>query len=152
MGEPPYACSSLTPKQLAFSSGGTFGSIAQTLTHLVSSEGWYLWLAHDRPGPFRGVRKFPGVTALRERAATTGDGLITAASHVRDRDILVVKDRGWIERIHKSIILTQALHHGNDHRTHVCTILGDHRLSVPDMDVWAYGRSSGRSRLERMKA
>jgi hypothetical protein len=35
------------------------------------------------------------------------------------------------------------MHHGNDHRTHVCTILGAHDISYGDMDVWAYGEATG---------
>src|SRR5262245_25010839 len=34
--------------------------------------------------------------------------------------------------------LTQAVHHGAEHRTHVCSILGAHGLEVPDLSGWAY--------------
>jgi hypothetical protein len=34
--------------------------------------------------------------------------------------------------------LTQAIHHGAEHRTHVCSILGAHDLEVPDVSGWAY--------------
>jgi hypothetical protein len=45
--------------------------------------------------------------------------------------------------IHVGVLLIQALHHGNDHRTHVCTILGHHGIPYGDMDVWAYGEAIG---------
>ena len=38
----------------------------------------------------------------------------------------------------ESLLLNQALHHGNDHRTQVCSTLGALGLEVPDIDVWTY--------------
>ena len=35
------------------------------------------------------------------------------------------------------------MHHGNDHRTHVCTILGHHGIEYGQMDVWGYGLATG---------
>ena len=144
-------CAELTDKQLAFTSAGTYGSIADTLRHLVDAERWYLWLVRGAEGSFRRRNKFPGIASLRAVSAETGAALIALAPKIKDSDVLVFKERRWVERIHKSIIVTQAIHHGNDHRTHVCSILGDHRMNIPDMDVWAYGRASRRSVLERLK-
>jgi hypothetical protein len=39
------------------------------------------------------------------------------------------------------LYLTQAVHHGNDHRTHICTILGAHGLEVPEFSGWEYVRA-----------
>jgi hypothetical protein len=41
------------------------------------------------------------------------------------------------------VVVIQALHHGNDHRTHICTILGHNGVEYGDMDVWAYGEATG---------
>ena len=38
----------------------------------------------------------------------------------------------------QNLLLLQALHHGNDHRTHVCTILGAHGLPLADVSGWEY--------------
>ena len=46
-------------------------------------------------------------------------------------------------KLYSGVVLMQALHHGNDHRTHICTILGHHGLPYSDMDVWAYGDATG---------
>ena len=40
-------------------------------------------------------------------------------------------------------IVLQAIQHGNDHRTHICTILGHNGLTYGDLDVWAYGQANG---------
>jgi hypothetical protein len=46
-------------------------------------------------------------------------------------------------RLHLGVVIIQALHHGNDHRTHICTILGAGDITYGDMDVWAYGDATG---------
>ena len=38
------------------------------------------------------------------------------------------------------LLVTQAIHHGNEHRAHVCSILGAHGLAVPDLSGWEYVR------------
>jgi hypothetical protein len=38
----------------------------------------------------------------------------------------------------ESLLLNQALHHGNDHRAQVCSTLGALGLDVPDLSVWAF--------------
>src|SRR5205807_8379648 len=40
----------------------------------------------------------------------------------------------------EGLLFLQAVHHGNDHRTHVCTILGAHGLEVPEFSAWEYLR------------
>jgi uncharacterized damage-inducible protein DinB len=35
-------------------------------------------------------------------------------------------------------MVVQALHHGNDHRTQICTVLSTNGYESPDLDVWTY--------------
>ena len=42
-----------------------------------------------------------------------------------------------------SIRLAQALHHGTDHRSQVCTALTALGIEPPDIDVWSYGLAVG---------
>ena len=41
-------------------------------------------------------------------------------------------------------MLLEALQHGNDHRTHVCSVLGAHDLPVPFLCGWMFWRSTDR--------
>jgi hypothetical protein len=34
--------------------------------------------------------------------------------------------------------MAQAIHHADDHRSHILSILGARGLEVPELDVWAY--------------
>lgn len=38
----------------------------------------------------------------------------------------------------EGLFLLQALHHGNDHRTQICSTLGALGLDVPELDGWTY--------------
>jgi len=41
------------------------------------------------------------------------------------------------------VIMGQAIHHADDHRTHVLSILGARGLEVPELDLWGYAESTG---------
>jgi uncharacterized damage-inducible protein DinB len=42
------------------------------------------------------------------------------------------------------IRLAQAIHHGTDHRSQICTGLTALGIEPPDIDVWAFGEIDGR--------
>ena len=42
------------------------------------------------------------------------------------------------------IRLAQALHHGTDHRSQICTALTTLGVEPPGIDVWDYGVEAGR--------
>ena len=136
-------CAKLSDRQLQWTAPGTYGTIAATFQHLVGAERRYLWRLGGSQGRFAVRHKFPGVAALREQAATNGDQLIEIAGQINSVDITTTKFRRETVKIHLWVILVQALHHGNDHRTHICTILGRHDMRYGDMDVWAYGDAMG---------
>ena len=87
--------------------------------------------------------EFPGVAALKGHAARSGDELIGIAEQIKPEDSFERQFRGSAARVASGVVAIQALHHGNDHRTHVCTILGQHGIPYGEMDVWAYGETIG---------
>jgi uncharacterized damage-inducible protein DinB len=42
----------------------------------------------------------------------------------------------------------QLVHHGNEHRTQITTILGANGIEPPPLSAWAYGRAAGISEVE----
>jgi len=136
-------CARLSEDQLQLTAPGTYGAIAATLQHLLSAEGRYLRriLGHERQINERDP--FPGLAALRTIAERSGDLLIEAAGRVGGDDVIDTQYGDGRFRLNLGVVLLQAMHHGNDHRTHVCTILGTHGIEYGDMDVWAYGAASG---------
>jgi uncharacterized damage-inducible protein DinB len=136
-------CAGLSPDQLDLTAPGTYGTVAGTWLHLLAAEQRYL-RRFDGPEPqLREKDGFPGIAVLKEQAAQTGDGLIEAAARISPDDVIDSKYDNQPVRLHLGVVMIQALHHGNDHRTHICTILGHHQIPYGDMDVWAYGDAIG---------
>jgi uncharacterized damage-inducible protein DinB len=136
-------CATLSEEQLGLTAPGTYGTISATLLHLMSAEQRYLRrLAGTKPD-INEHDPAPSTAILREHAVQSGDQLIEAARVIRPDDTIDEERDGRLLRLNLGVVLVQAMHHGNDHRTHVCTILGLHGIPYGDMDVWAYGQAIG---------
>lgn len=138
-------CSKLSTEQLLFTAPGTYGTVADTWLHLVGAEQRYVkQLGGMAPG-ISDESEFPGFAALGDQLARGDDDLIKLAGRIGPEDQFVYEYQHSVgsDRLYSGIVLLQALHHGNDHRTHICTVLGHHGLEYGDMDVWAYGDATG---------
>ena len=140
------ACATLTPEQLVASVPGTFGPIVATLAHLVSSDGWYLSFFREQPAP---IDEQPNVTLADLRAAIAANGAVWSDILAADPDPeadLVERGDGWEFHQPAGLRLAQAIHHGTDHRSQVCTALTNLGIEPPEIDLWAYGEATGRTR------
>ena len=136
----------LAPEDLDARIDGTYGSIAATLTHLVDADARYQLRMRDPSPPSAEDRAAPlSITELRE---------LVEEQERRWNDLLDELERGGLDASivtravdypdiehAETLLFLQALHHGNDHRTQVCSTLGALGLDVPDIDVWEYWRS-----------
>lgn len=132
------SCARLTPAQLELTSPGTYGSIASTFAHIVGAEQRYVRRLAGTTPTFSEKDPYPGIPALQEHARRSGDALLEAASRLQPDDTTQVDFEGEMVQMRKSLIVVQAIHHGNDHRTHICTILGSHSVPFDDIQVWSY--------------
>ena len=86
-----------------------------------------------------------GLAELRaavEHQGTTWAWL--AASNFDVEGVLEERDDdGYVRRAPVSIRLAQALHHGTDHRSQICTALSALGVTPPDIDVWQFGLRAG---------
>ena len=131
-------CAALTAEQLQLSSPGTYGSIAATWQHLLAAEQRYLRRLVGFSPQISEKDEFPGIPMLREHAERSGEELIDSAGKV-DPDQTSPGGEG--NAVKHWLVMTQAIHHGNDHRTQICTILGQNGISYGDLDVWAFGQT-----------
>jgi uncharacterized damage-inducible protein DinB len=136
-------CAGLPDEQLQLTSPGTYGTIAATLMHLLSAEQRYVRRFGAGEPRLNERDVFPGLAVLRKHAATSGDQLIEIATRIKPDEAIEEQRDGGGFRLELGVVLLQAMHHGNDHRTHVCTILGQHGIEYGNMDVWAYGQATG---------
>jgi uncharacterized damage-inducible protein DinB len=134
-------CQGLDNAQLEATIPGTYGTIRDTLRHLVDSEeGYFFRLTGERlsePLPDGPVPL--GELAERIRRLGPHWELLAQDTEVPGREV-TLRD-GW--RTMGAVPMAQAIHHADDHRSHVLSILGARGLDVPDLDVWSYAESAG---------
>ena len=141
------ACAVLTPAQLKTPVPGTYGSIIDTLRHLVGADGWYLTF-FSKSGARLDENRDGSFVEMRSVMATNGPLWTELISGALDPDEDVVErgDEGWEFHAPMGIRLAQVIHHGTDHRSQVCTALTSLGLTPPLIDVWDFGEATSRTR------
>ncbi len=133
-------CASLPPERLEEQVPGTYGPIMDTLVHLVAADQRYLAVMDGREASPR-VREGEAATLDDLRAAVRAQAARWEALVDRAPELdVTIPARGRYPTTPRAedLLFLQAIHHGNDHRTHVCTALGALGLEVPDVDGWSY--------------
>jgi uncharacterized damage-inducible protein DinB len=139
------ACRALDAGQLDTAVPGTYGSILDTVRHLVGADRSYLFALTG--GAIRRIDE--DAMDLAELDAAMGeDGRAWTALLAEDLDPerIVVRRREDGSETHASvgIRLAQALHHGTDHRSQVCTALTSLGIEPPAIDVWDFAAAHDR--------
>jgi uncharacterized damage-inducible protein DinB len=138
-------CQALTPEQLSTGVPGTYGSILDTLGHLVGADRWYLVTLTG--GWVEGVDDDGmDLAQLRDAMALHAPAWSSVLDGDPDPDAILVRRRDDGSEIHApvGVRLAQALHHGTDHRSQVCTALTALGVKPPDIDVWDHAFTDGR--------
>ncbi len=140
------ACENLTTEQLeSLDDEGFYGSIGETLNHLVSAEGRYVWRLQGSPPDAEPPREdgFPGVKELRRRAEKSGTTLIELAVSAPG-DTTLTSKMGEREFSFKAdLVKIQAINHATEHRAQIATLLTQLKITPPQMDGWNFGFASG---------
>ncbi|HEX5913517.1 MAG TPA: DinB family protein, partial [Rubrobacter sp.] len=136
-------CESLEDAALDAAAEGTYGTIRDTLVHMLAAESRYLagmtGEAALPDAPKEGA--FPGTPELKRHATSQGERLLALAERVTDNEIITVERGGRTFEIPLSIFFAQAINHGTEHRAHVCTALTQAGVEPPNLDVWQYLRN-----------
>ena len=134
-------CRALTEEQQLLTVPGTYGSIRKTFAHIVRANEGHLNTYGLIPQPF-----------LEPTDETPMDEIATRLERVRDavERLFASREFDFDSRLHDErrkadldlwVPLAQFSHHGTDHRSQICTILTQHGLAAPELDVWAYARA-----------
>jgi uncharacterized damage-inducible protein DinB len=133
-------CAELTSEQLDATISGAFGSIRDTLQHVVTSEQSYFY--RIRTGqPLQRPEDAPPltITEMLESVRTSGAGLIEWAPKVQADDTVQVDwEDGTLREVPKAIYLTQVINHATEHRAQIMAILTQLGIQPPDLDSWSY--------------
>jgi uncharacterized damage-inducible protein DinB len=135
------ACLALSPEQLETAVPGTYGSILETMRHLVGADSWYLFdMTGDRARRIEAEQMDLG--ELRTAIGNDGKSWSDLLAKDPDPDAVVKEideEDGFERDAPFGVRLAQALHHGTDHRSQICTALTSLGVEPPSIDVWDFG-------------
>ena len=129
------------PKEaLRATSPGVYGEVLATISHLLFADSRYLRYLEGTPPPPKTapdpIRNLDELDeALRDQAVRWR--VVLARAGELDITLPARGNRPLLPHA-TNLLFAQALHHGNDHRTQICTILSSNGYDVPDLDVWRY--------------
>ncbi|HEY1351239.1 MAG TPA: DinB family protein [Ktedonobacteraceae bacterium] len=131
-------CAQLSHTQLDATAPGTFGSVRETLLHLVASEERYARaLTGTSSIPLlEDLTTFPGFDELRLHAEHSGQALIRVAEQGELSKVLHL-DGGTYDAP-AIVVLIQAINHGIDHRSQIDTLLSLQESDPSGLDGWSY--------------
>jgi uncharacterized damage-inducible protein DinB len=125
------------PETLDLTSAGVYGTIRETLEHLLSSEmGYSRRLAPPPPRDLPERPEHPDLATLQALATESATRLVDLVDTLPEPSTRIETSSGMRAA---ATILTQLVMHGVEHRAHVGTILGANSIEPPDLDSWAYG-------------
>jgi uncharacterized damage-inducible protein DinB len=138
------ACSKLDDAQLAAAVPGTYGSILETLRHIVDGDVFYLDVLRGVHESFdKGTSDIPALRSVMEGHDVAWQRLI--AGHLDATvDVVEHEDNGYDTHAPLGIRLAQALYHGADHRSQISTALTSLGIEPPAIEVWDYAAIDGR--------
>ena len=135
------ACAQLSDAQLDATMKGTFGSVRETLVHLLGAEeGYVRALTGTHPTPqLKELITFPGFDELRRRAKGSGEALIMFTEQGKQGELsqILHLDGGTYDAP-AIVVVIQAINHAIDHRSQISTELSQQDIEPPDLDSWAY--------------
>ena len=139
------ACLQLPPDQLETTVPGTYGSIIDTMRHTVGADASYLFVTTGGRTPQIDEDEMD-LAELRAQMERHGPFWSELVGGDIDPDAILVRHRndGSETSAPLGIRLAQALHHGTDHRSQICTALTSLGVEPPSIDVWDFGWEDGR--------
>lgn len=143
-------CRNLTETQLQATAVGTYGSIIETFRHFVSSEAnYYVRLTGEEPSWDRHAEASPSLDELAARVDELDARWerFLAQPFDAERTFVIPWYDGADYDVPAGVVLVQALHHGNEHRAQICTVLTSIGVTPPDLGVWDYAEATKRARL-----
>jgi uncharacterized damage-inducible protein DinB len=139
------SCLELSPEELETAVPGTYGAILETVRHLVGADSSYLFAMTGERSHLIDEDHMD-LSALRVAMQSHGAAWSLLLAQDLDPDVVLVRhqDDGSETHTTMGIRLAQALHHGTDHRSQICTALTMLGVEPPGIDLWDFGAQNGR--------
>lgn len=133
------ACQKLSDEQLAATIPGAFGTIRNTLRHIIKGEAFYIsLLTGNSPEPPFKWEDQPSLNEMTDYAARVGDALLDAVNRIRPTDLIREESDGKLTSYQALAVFIQIINHGVEHRTNITTLLNQGLETPPAVDGWGY--------------
>jgi uncharacterized damage-inducible protein DinB len=133
------ACRELSEEQLAIGIPGAYGTIRETLGHILRAESWYVeLLTGTRPQPPFDWQDGPDMEKMIEYHEQVASALEATAKGVDPGKVVREEDEGQEYFYQALAVYIQIINHGIEHRTNITTILNQGLSKPPDVDGWGY--------------
>ncbi len=137
-------CEQLTDEQLDITAIGGFGSIRDTLWHIVRADvGYVRRVTGKLPSTPVSKSQFPGFAALRDLVRWSSDELLQLALAARKDTIVRERERQQVFVYPLASLIVQSITHSTEHRAQIAAIITQLGLEPPDMSGWMYMEESG---------
>ena len=132
-------CQQLNSEQMQVKLTGTYGSIQETLEHIVRAEkSYFSRISTGKPYQHSPDRKSMTIAEMLESVRQTGLGLVEWAPKVQAGDTVEIDWDGTLRDVPKTVLLTQAINHATEHRAQIMVIMTQLGVEPPDLDSWTY--------------
>jgi uncharacterized damage-inducible protein DinB len=133
------ACQKLAAEQLAAAAPGAYGTIRDTLEHIIRAEADYVGrLTGNRPQPSFQWKEQPALADLSAFADQVAGALLDAIQRIPPTHIVHEEEDGSTLDYQARHLFIQTINHGIEHRTNITTILSGLGLPAPEVDGWGY--------------
>jgi len=141
------ACRSLPDAQLTLpgTAAGTDRGILAIFNHIIQSDRGYVSRRGERPDWAENEEDTADLDELERRADENAEVWERFLSQPLEATRLIILDRGAFEA-EQSVLVVQALHHGNAHREQISAVITGLGIEPPDIQAWSYAQATGHAR------
>ena len=129
----------MTEEQLDASIPGVYGSIRETLNHIMRAEKSYFsristGKQYNHPEEDSQIT----IGEMVKEVKFTGAGFIEWAAKVDEKEVVMIDWDGTMREVPKTIILNQVINHATEHRSQIMSIMTQIGIEPPDVSGWTY--------------
>jgi len=140
-------CAKLSDEQLDATAIGCFGSIRDTLWHIVGAEVSYVRRVNGKLPPQPISRDvFPGFAVVKDVARWTNDELLQLALSARKDTMVTESEQDMACEYTLASLMMQTINHATEHRAQIAAIITQLGMEPPDMSGWQYMVDTGEFR------
>jgi len=141
-------CAALPAAQRSLTTPGTMGTVEATLIHMVAAKERYASALRGTPVPDDAVseKTTTDLAQVVARAKQLSEWFTGFAAGQLDLDRIIERRGadGNTQRMPMGILIAQFLHHGNEHRAQLGSILGANGIEPPHYSAFNWGSELGK--------